>query len=770
MTLDSREIIANRMNYCKFFPIKLNPDRKNNKVRHSAPKGWSKPDCSAHMDTPPKKGAYGVLQPQNAITFDCDSEETIDWIEDKLENNDTKTLVIETQSGCRHYPFKLTDEQVRRITDSTIYSRVGHPIKDVDMRGGTASYIVGAGSEGYDKENDFARKSYEVIEDREVAYLPDELFDLINAPKTLSISTDDSGEHEIPNQSLLMPQSDAGVEWGEGERNKKLSDAVYKYVCHTELSDSECLRIALEINKKRCRPQLGVGEVKEIVEQKIRKFREGLPKRECVEVPYSPSWATQTNLCHKTLGYNFVWNEYELAVSVVRDAMAPPWEKYEAVSAEMEASIDAEINSKCLTRRYFPNKGEVFAPPTIGFHQTSNARRASAFANKVYPPKEWLDSVPENNNHDWVHNIFYELYPKIDSFMFPEEYVVWVARNCLCSIAKRILVPGCVHVESLVLKGSPGCGKSAFAAMLMPTKEWFSDSLDLSQTAKEIEESTKGAIVVECPEMTGKKNRSNTIKAFNTANASRFRRAYGRNTENFKRQYIVIYTSNSDYPLPDDEDLGTLRRYAMMEVSGTYESGDKVADYIEENRINIFGAVKSILKSELPIKLPSNLKDIHKDIVKTYAEIDRGLDTLIEHAVNRLGMKNPKRSDFCKTEIMNYINMDAHRRANSKFSDGQVLQLLRDKYEPVLPQRRKDGKGDYLSKGKRDIRIKYTWDEGTARDYVFKLPMHRNNPDMFSSGVVETENDKKEYWDKEADKKYEVGDTFEPEKEGDIPF
>ena len=737
----SREIIARRMDYCKFFSIGLVPNPSNGRVRHAPPRGWDEEGCSAHKNKPPAKGAYGVLQPINGLTVDCDSEEAIDWLEEILDNNDVKTLIIKTARGYRHYPFLLTDEQVAKINDTTIYSKQNHPIPKVDMRGGSKSYIVGAGSVGYNKDNNFEETVYEVEEDREVAFMPDELFDLINTPNDPVSLGKALDKHEVPKQQVVVDDS----LWGEGERNDSLSRIVYKYVVATELSDEEVLRIALKINKEKGNPPLADKEVLEMVSSKIKKFRAGLPKRDCIEVPYSSSWSTQARLCYDRLGYRFVWDEYTGAVSMVANEDAPPWERYEPVNERLEAHIDATVNSKCRTIRYTPNKGDTVAPPAISFYHTTSTRRAIAHENPVYPPKEWFESLPVNNNHDWVHNIFYDLYPDIDHGIFPEEYVVWVARNTLASIGKRILKPGCVHVESLVLKGSAGCGKSAFAASLMPTRDWFSDSLDLSQTAKEIEESTTGAIVVECPEMIGRRNRSNAIKAFNTASSSRFRRAYGRQTEEFKRKYIVVYTSNADYPLPDDDDLMTLRRYAMLDVRGTRASGDKVADKIEENRVNIFGAVRSILASDLPIGLPDGLKKIHEDIVKNYAEIDRGLETIIEHAVHRLGMQNPKRSDFCRTEIMTIIN--EHRRANNKWTENNVLQILRDSYEPVLPTRRKAGVEGY----RRDARVNFKWDDGEARDYAFKFPFNRNNPDMFTSGVSRTRKEILEDWDGPAE-------------------
>ncbi len=113
----------------------------------------------------------------------------------------------------------------------------------------------------------------------------------------------------------------------------------------------------------------------------------------------------------------------------------------------------------------------------------------------------------------------------------------------------RIYEPGIKFDFVLTLLGRQGMGKSTLIARM--GQEWYSDSFgDLNK--KEGAEQIQGIWLMEIGELAGfKKTEIETVKLFVSKQTDRFRVAYGKRVEAFRRQCIFFGTSNESTPLQD---------------------------------------------------------------------------------------------------------------------------------------------------------------------------------------------------------------------------
>lgn len=120
----------------------------------------------------------------------------------------------------------------------------------------------------------------------------------------------------------------------------------------------------------------------------------------------------------------------------------------------------------------------------------------------------------------------------------------------LVAAVRRARQPGCKFDNMLVLEAKQGAGKSSVARIL--GGEWFSDGLQLGQTAKETIEQTTGAWIVEIAELSGLPAREvEHIKHQLSRQSDKARLAFERSTSEIARQFIMIGTTNDDRYLRD---------------------------------------------------------------------------------------------------------------------------------------------------------------------------------------------------------------------------
>lgn len=168
---------------------------------------------------------------------------------------------------------------------------------------------------------------------------------------------------------------------------------------------------------------------------------------------------------------------------------------------------------------------------------------------------------------DYLHSITWDDTPRLDTmlidYMGAEDdiYTREATRKWMCGAVARVMEPGCKFDTLIVLVGKQGIGKSYLASKL--GRYWFSDTL-MGVGTKEALEQLQGKWIIELAELAATyKKDSEKIKAFLAASTDNFRRAYGRNSQEYQRQ-CVFYGSTNDRGFL--RDLTGNRRYWAIAV------------------------------------------------------------------------------------------------------------------------------------------------------------------------------------------------------------
>lgn len=177
---------------------------------------------------------------------------------------------------------------------------------------------------------------------------------------------------------------------------------------------------------------------------------------------------------------------------------------------------------------------------------------------KIEPSKNMLEDAigfiaVENAFHpvrDFLDTLEWDGVSRIDGWLKtylgatgPEPYLSAVGRKTLCAMVARIYQPGIKFDNVLILNGPQGIGKST-AAQILASPPWFLDRLpDLRD--KDSMLNLQGIWVVEMGELTNMRLSSvETYKAFLSSQVDKFRLPYGHRRQDFKRQCVIIGSSN----------------------------------------------------------------------------------------------------------------------------------------------------------------------------------------------------------------------------------
>lgn len=240
--------------------------------------------------------------------------------------------------------------------------------------------------------------------------------------------------------------------------------------------------------------------------------------------------------------------------------------------------------------------------------------------NSKHPVREYLDGV--QRRWDGVSRVDTWMTTYLGAEDTPLNRAV--GRIFLTACVRRIRSPGCKFDEMLVFESAQGKGKSTALAVLAVREEWFTDSVSLNASPKEVIEQTLGRWIVEIPEMVGgRKAQIEAIKAFLSRQEDSSRLAYGRTRTSVRRSFICSGTTNEPRYLKDltgnrrfwpvstgEIDLEALRRdrdqlwaeAATMEAAGEsirldQELWDDAADAQKERHVE--NPYESILTEKL---------------------------------------------------------------------------------------------------------------------------------------------------------------------------
>lgn len=225
-----------------------------------------------------------------------------------------------------------------------------------------------------------------------------------------------------------------------------------------------------------------------------------------------------------------------------------------------------------------------------------------------HPVREYLDSC----TWDGVPRVERLLIDYLGADDTP--YTRAVTRKTLVAAVARIYRPGCKFDYMLTLRGRQGLGKSSFIAKL--GMAWFSDTFSAVQ-GKEAYEQIIGVWIMEVGELAGlKKAEVEAIKLYISKRSDRFRPAYGRRLQTFKRQCIFIGSTNEAQFLRDT--TGN-RRFWVVDTPNEPRL-DFWEDLTDEKVALIWGEAVQRFKDGEPLYLSKELEAVAREVQETYEE------------------------------------------------------------------------------------------------------------------------------------------------------
>ena len=128
-------------------------------------------------------------------------------------------------------------------------------------------------------------------------------------------------------------------------------------------------------------------------------------------------------------------------------------------------------------------------------------------------------------------------------------YTRAVGQCWLISAVVRVMKPACQADYVLILEGAQGIGKSSVLRAL--GGDWFTDELG-DMRGKDAKETIQGKWIIELGELDSLSRSEVThVKAFISRTVDRFRPAYGRASQDYKRQCVFAGTTNETGYLQD---------------------------------------------------------------------------------------------------------------------------------------------------------------------------------------------------------------------------
>ena len=158
---------------------------------------------------------------------------------------------------------------------------------------------------------------------------------------------------------------------------------------------------------------------------------------------------------------------------------------------------------------------------------------------------------------DWMRSLTWDGTNRLDSFfcdIFGAEdtpYTRAAGRNFWRSVAARAFRPGCQLKNMVVLEGAQGLGKSPAVAII--GGEWYAAQHESATNPKAFAEVLQGKLIIEIEEMDAfSRSDLTSIKRAVSCQSDRYRAAYGRYAQDYKRTIVMIGTTNKDNWNRDD--------------------------------------------------------------------------------------------------------------------------------------------------------------------------------------------------------------------------
>lgn len=312
-----------------------------------------------------------------------------------------------------------------------------------------------------------------------------------------------------------------------------------------------------------------------------------------------------------------------------------PWRK-DNVDGEWSDADDAGL------RLYLEQHYHITSPPKI-----YDGVQVVADAHRYHPVKDYLNGLTWDGE-ERLDRLLVDYLGAEDT-----EYVRTVTRKTLVAAVARIFNPGVKYDSMLVLVGKQGVGKSYILKKL--AGDWHSDSL-ITVQGKEAFEQIQGAWVIEMAELSAlRRAETEHIKHFLSKQEDVYRAAYGRRTQRYPRQCIIIGTTNEWEFLKDT--TGN-RRFLPVQVHGGgrvfMDLTDHIVDQLwAEARERYRGGEKLYLQGEVERKA-TEIQTEHLEADTRVGLIQKYLETGVPDNWQNLGIEARRRlvqgSEFGKDD------------------------------------------------------------------------------------------------------------------------
>lgn len=186
---------------------------------------------------------------------------------------------------------------------------------------------------------------------------------------------------------------------------------------------------------------------------------------------------------------------------------------------------------------------QLYAQRHIGLHQVGlgtchDAAKMAALHDTRNECRNWLNDLQWDGTERLAHMLS-------DGFGTQQDaYTQAVGRCWMVSIVARVMRPGCKVDTVPVLEGVQGAGKSTALAIL--GGKWFVECHESVMT-KDFFGVLTGHMLVEISEMHSfTRAEVARIKGIISCQVDRYRKAYGRHTEDHPRHTVLVCTTNRD--------------------------------------------------------------------------------------------------------------------------------------------------------------------------------------------------------------------------------
>ncbi len=198
---------------------------------------------------------------------------------------------------------------------------------------------------------------------------------------------------------------------------------------------------------------------------------------------------------------------------------------------------------------------------------------------------------------DWLTSLVWDGTPRLATWLtsslgVPDDtYHRGIGSQWFMGMIKRIMLPGCLFDNLLVLVAPQGVGKTSFFRII--GGKWYK-SYTGSVESKDFYLALRGALLIDLDEgSTLYRSDAIKIKSIITATHDEFRAPYDRLMKKFPRRFVFSMSTNDPEPF---QDVTGNRRYWTIDFTDTVDF-----KWLEENRDQIFAEAYHYFKNKIDI-------------------------------------------------------------------------------------------------------------------------------------------------------------------------